>query len=39
MAARGEDPQGFYDARKFIDQLRAGPGNRVITPELGALGL
>ena len=34
MAARGEDPQGFYDARKFTDQLRAGPGNRVITPEL-----
>jgi hypothetical protein len=34
MAARGEDPQGFYDARKFVDQLRTGPGNRVITSEL-----
>ncbi|MGO9732754.1 hypothetical protein [Mycobacterium sp.] len=32
MAARGESPQGFYDARSFIDQLRARHGNRVITP-------
>jgi hypothetical protein len=34
LAARGKDPQGFYDARRFIDQLRTGAGNRVITPEL-----
>lgn len=34
LAARGEDPQGFYDFRSFVDRLRAGPGNRAITPEL-----
>lgn len=34
MVARGEDPQGFYDARKFVDQLRTKPGNRAITSEL-----
>ena len=32
LAARGESPQGFYDFRNFIDQLRARPGNRTITP-------
>ena len=34
MAARGEDPPAFYAARKFVDQLRTGPGNRAITPAL-----
>jgi hypothetical protein len=33
LATRGEDPPAFYAARRFIDQLRTGPGNRAITPE------
>ncbi|HEY1843001.1 MAG TPA: hypothetical protein VGG53_22795 [Mycobacterium sp.] len=35
MSERGEDVQGFYDARKFVDQTRAASsGNRAITDEL-----
>jgi hypothetical protein len=34
VSEQGGDPPGFYGARKFVDQLRAGPGNRAITPEL-----
>jgi hypothetical protein len=33
MAACGEDSPAFHAARKFVDKLRAGPGNRAITPE------
>jgi hypothetical protein len=32
-AERGEDPPAFHAARRFVEQLRNGPGHRAITPE------
>jgi hypothetical protein len=33
VVATGDSP-GFYAARRFVDQMRAGPQHRAITPEL-----